>query len=200
MRPPPLPNSLDTVNARNICGLPPSATWKFSTQDYTPPACRGACLRLSIFIFTPRPKDGSDLPDTCDPPFIPLKDAKRAVRIEQDALPHLRSPEENRTPMTEPRKDPQPASQKQMPEQDNSLVAEVESAAADAEPMGSIAAAVPGSDKIAADALNSGKQPGAEAAEIRNQPHTTAGTEARLEKEEGQIANHSTPPASRRAS
>jgi hypothetical protein len=103
--------------------------------------------------------------------------------------------------MLEPKKDSQPATNiKQLPRQDNCLAADAESAAADAEPMGSIAAAVPGSDKLAADALNSGKQPGAEAAEIRNQPRTTAGTEARLEKEEKQIAYPSMPPASRRAS
>lgn len=63
------------------------------------------------------------------------------------------------------------------------LEAEVEEAAAEQEPMGSIAAAVPGSDKLAEDALESAKQPGAEAPEIRDEPETTAGTEAKIESE-----------------
>ena len=102
--------------------------------------------------------------------------------------------------MTEPRKDPHPTTPAQRPKQENCVIAEVESAAADAEPMGSIAAAVPGSDKLAADALKSGKQPGAEATEIRNQPRTTAGTEPKLEREEKQIASRPMSANSRRAS
>ena len=64
-----------------------------------------------------------------------------------------------------------------------SLEAEEESAAAQAEPMGSIAAAVPGDDALAQDALETGEQPGAEVKEIRDQPETTAGTAEKLEDE-----------------
>lgn len=70
-------------------------------------------------------------------------------------------------------KTPQPA--------EVSLEAEEESAAAQDEPMGSIAAAVPGDDTLAQDAIHSTEQPGAEAREIRDQPETTAGTEVQLE-------------------
>ncbi len=75
-----------------------------------------------------------------------------------------------------------PASKSAKPT-DASLEAEEESAAAQAEPMGSIAAAVPGDDALAQDALETGEQPGAEAKEIRDQPETTAGTEEKLEDE-----------------
>lgn len=67
------------------------------------------------------------------------------------------------------------------PQSSPSLEAEEESAAAQAEPMGSIAAAVPGNDALAQDALNTREQPGAEAPEIRDQPETTAGTEEHLQ-------------------
>lgn len=63
------------------------------------------------------------------------------------------------------------------------LEAEAESAAAHDEPMGSIAAAVPGDDAAAEDVVDTAKLPGAEAPEIRDQPETTAGTEAKVEGE-----------------
>jgi len=62
-----------------------------------------------------------------------------------------------------------------------SLAAEEESAAGREEPMGSIAAAVPGNDSAAQNAMESAQLPGAEAPEIRDRPQTTAGTEAKLE-------------------
>jgi hypothetical protein len=64
------------------------------------------------------------------------------------------------------------------------LAAELEESAAVMEPMGSIAAAVPGSDKLAQNAIHTKKLPGAEAPEIRDEPETTAGTEAKIESEE----------------
>lgn len=65
-----------------------------------------------------------------------------------------------------------------------SLEAEEESAAAHDEPMGSIAAAVPGDDSLAQDAIETGAQPGAEAPEIQDEPETTAGTKAKKEGDE----------------
>jgi hypothetical protein len=65
-----------------------------------------------------------------------------------------------------------------------SIEAEAESAAARDEPMGSIAAAIPGSNQAAEDVMKHGKLPGAEAPEIRDEPETTAGTEAKREGEE----------------
>ena len=122
-------------------------------------------------------------------------------RIELDALRHSRSPRRPPNPMPEAKKDSQPPrNNEDTPKQDNCLVAEAESAAADAEPMGSVAAAVPGSDLLAQDSLHSSKQPGAEATELRNQPSTTAGTETRLETEEKKIAALPRQAASRRAS
>lgn len=61
--------------------------------------------------------------------------------------------------------------------------AEAESAAAHDEPMGSVAAAVPGSNTAAEDAVH-GTLPGAEAPETRDEPETTAGTEFKREGEE----------------
>jgi len=66
----------------------------------------------------------------------------------------------------------------------NELEAEVERAAAEQEPMGSIAAAVPGDDAAAENAIEAAELPGAEAPEIRDEPETTAGTEAKIEGEE----------------
>ncbi len=57
------------------------------------------------------------------------------------------------------------------------LAAEEERAAANDEPMGSIAAAVPGSDALAEDAIENAELPGAEEPEVAAQPETTAGTE-----------------------
>lgn len=65
----------------------------------------------------------------------------------------------------------------------NSLAAEEEWAAAREEPMGSIAAAVPGDDAIAQDAIDTAALPGAEAAEIQDQAETSAGTESKAEGE-----------------
>lgn len=73
---------------------------------------------------------------------------------------------------------------KATPKPKNGLVAEVEESAAEQEPMGSIAAAVPGSDAAAEDVMDSAELPGAEAPEIRDEPETTAGTEAKIESEE----------------
>jgi hypothetical protein len=64
------------------------------------------------------------------------------------------------------------------------LAAELEESASEQEPMGSIAAAVPGSDKLAQDAIETRKRPGAEAREIRSEPETTAGTEFKIESEQ----------------
>lgn len=73
--------------------------------------------------------------------------------------------------------------------QPSSLEAEVEAAAAQDEPMGSIAAAVPGSDKAAQDVskggkASNGKLPGAEAPQVANATGTTAGTEFKREGEQ----------------
>lgn len=70
--------------------------------------------------------------------------------------------------------EPKPASQ---------LAAEEERAAASDEPMGSIAAAVPGSNALAQDALKSGKLPGAEEPRVVEKPRTTAGTEFKSKDE-----------------
>ena len=85
---------------------------------------------------------------------------------------------------TEPKKTAKAVSPKKPPEKPSTIEADMEDAAAAAEPMGSIAAAVPGSNHAAEDPLRTGKHPGAEAQEIRNQPDTTAGTEAKREGEE----------------
>lgn len=87
---------------------------------------------------------------------------------------------------TEPKKTAKAQSPKQPPaeQKPSTIEADMEDAAAAAEPMGSIAAAVPGSNHAAEDPLRTGKHPGAEAQEIRNQPDTTAGTEAKREGEE----------------
>jgi hypothetical protein len=71
--------------------------------------------------------------------------------------------------------------------QDSRLEAEVESAAANAEPMGSVAAAVPGDNDAAQDAKVTGARPGAESPVIRDQPKTTAGTESKLAGEEATL-------------
>lgn len=87
-------------------------------------------------------------------------------------------------------KNNQPASNTTKPETKSdepkkpSLEAEEESAAAHQEPMGSVAAAVPGSDDLAQDAIETRELPGAESPEIRDQPKTTAGTETKVEGEE----------------
>lgn len=87
---------------------------------------------------------------------------------------------------TEPKKTAKAQSPKQPPaeQKPSTIEADMEDAAAAAEPMGSIAAAVPGSNHAAEDPMRTGKQPGTEAQEIRNQPDTTAGTEAKREGEE----------------
>ena len=87
---------------------------------------------------------------------------------------------------TEPKKTAKAVSPKKPPEKPSTIEADMEdaAAAAAAEPMGSIAAAVPGSNHAAEDPMRTGKQPGTEAQEIRNQPDTTAGTEAKREGEE----------------
>ena len=64
--------------------------------------------------------------------------------------------------------------------------------------MGSVAAAVPGSDRAAQDPARTGQLPGAESPVIRNQPKTTAGTEAKLEKEEAEIERKSKQPDDRK--
>ena len=69
------------------------------------------------------------------------------------------------------------------PTRDQKLEADAESAAAEAEPMGSIAAAVPGDNNAAQDVTETGKSPGAESTVLRDQPDTTAGTEDQLENE-----------------
>lgn len=61
------------------------------------------------------------------------------------------------------------------------FVSDVEAAAAKDEPMGSIAAAVPGSDKVAEDSLRPGRRPGAEEEEVRPEGGSTAGTEFPVE-------------------
>ena len=66
---------------------------------------------------------------------------------------------------------------------DSNLAAEAESAAAHDEPMGSIAAAVPGSNCLAEKAMETSQRPGAEETKIRDVPETTAGTEAKKEPE-----------------
>ena len=63
------------------------------------------------------------------------------------------------------------------PKPASNLVGEEELAAANDEPMGSIAAAVPGSNALAQDAIESAELPGAEEPRIVAQPQTTAGTE-----------------------
>jgi len=60
---------------------------------------------------------------------------------------------------------------------DETLASEVEAAAAKEEPMGSIAAAVPGSDEAAEDGHEPGRKPGAEEPAVRKDPGPTAGTE-----------------------
>ena len=87
---------------------------------------------------------------------------------------------------TEPKKPAKAETPKQPPaeKKPSTIEAEVENAAAADEPMGSIAAAVPGSNQAAQNPMRTGKHPGAEAQEIRNHPDTTAGTEAKREGEE----------------
>lgn len=63
------------------------------------------------------------------------------------------------------------------PKRTSKLAAEEERAAASDEPMGSIAAAVPGSNARAQDAIESPQLPGAEEPRIVDKPRTTAGTE-----------------------
>ena len=60
---------------------------------------------------------------------------------------------------------------------DKTLVSEAEAAAAKEEPMGSIAAAVPGDDNAAEKGIEPGQKPGAEDSAIRKQSGSTAGTE-----------------------
>lgn len=92
----------------------------------------------------------------------------------------------------------QESNAKNPPANDSKLEADAESAAAEAEPMGSIAAAVPGNDKTANDVTETGQQPGAESAAIREQPKTTAGTEAKLEQEEVEVERKSKQPNDRK--
>jgi len=61
--------------------------------------------------------------------------------------------------------------------EDNSLASEAEAAAAKDEPMGSIAAAVPGDNAAAEDGIVVGRKPGAEETDIEREPGPTAGTE-----------------------
>jgi hypothetical protein len=60
---------------------------------------------------------------------------------------------------------------------DKTLASDAEAAAAKEEPMGSIAAAVPGDDEAAEDGLEPGRKPGAEEPAIRKETGPTAGTE-----------------------
>jgi len=60
---------------------------------------------------------------------------------------------------------------------DETLVSEEEAAAAKDEPMGSIAAAVPGDDEAAEDGIEPGQKPGAEDPTVEKDPGPTAGTE-----------------------
>jgi hypothetical protein len=66
---------------------------------------------------------------------------------------------------------------------DKNLAAEVEAAAAKDEPMGSIAAAVPGDNKAAQDAIQPSRKPGAEERETEKESGSTAGTEFHTEEE-----------------
>ena len=60
---------------------------------------------------------------------------------------------------------------------DKTLVSEAEAAAAKDEPMGSIAAAVPGDDEAAENGLEPGQDPGSEEPTVREEAGPTAGTE-----------------------
>lgn len=66
---------------------------------------------------------------------------------------------------------------------DKNLAAEAEAAAAKDEPMGSIAAAVPGDNAAAQDAIKPGQRPGAEERKTEKEPGSTAGTEFHKEEE-----------------
>jgi hypothetical protein len=68
-------------------------------------------------------------------------------------------------------------------QKDQNLVADVELAAAKDEPMGSIAAAVPGDDAAAEDGLAPGRHPGAEEPNTGTEAGPTAGTEFPAVKE-----------------
>jgi hypothetical protein len=79
---------------------------------------------------------------------------------------------EERKPLVNPEKEAK----------DKTLASEAEAAAAQDEPMGSIAAAVPGDNAAAEDGIAAGRKPGAEETKIQKEAGPTAGTEFPADK------------------